>query len=177
MPDTIVHFTVKRKIRWDPEPERAPAPEPEKITEPDAKVKYPQTEVAYQAKPARNGNGHKRNRKRALTGPEKDAMRAFFMRKKGCIQDEDCVTHHSMMDQEVTIFQVTGFISYLHRQVACGSLTFSPSDQTAYVEFMKNRHDLWATYNSPKYVAMRKQNTGKGGPVYTTFPSKIKYAA
>lgn len=102
----------------------------------------------------RTGNGHKIAKKRKLTDQEKDDIRSFFLQKSGMIGDDDCVAHHKAMDQIVTIFQVTGFCTYLHKKVAMGDLTLT--NLPGYVAWMQTRRDLWAQYDSPKYKAMRE---------------------
>jgi hypothetical protein len=102
----------------------------------------------------RNGNGHKTAKKRKLTDQEKDQVREFFLLKSGMIGDDDCVVHHKAMDQTVTIFQVTGFCTYLHKKVAMGDLTLT--NLPGYIAWMQTRRDLWSQYDSPKYKAMRE---------------------
>ena len=102
----------------------------------------------------RNGNGHKTAMKRKLIDQEKDRIREFFLLKSGMIGDDDCVVHHKAMDQTVTIFQVTGFCTYLHKKVAMGDLTLT--NLPGYISWMKTRRDLWSQYDSPKYRAMRE---------------------
>jgi len=102
----------------------------------------------------RNGNGHRAAMKRKLIDQEKDRIREFFLLKSGMIGDDDCVVHHKAMDQTVTIFQVTGFCTYLHKKVAMGDLTLT--NLPGYISWMKTRRDLWSQYDSPKYRAMRE---------------------
>lgn len=111
----------------------------------------------------RNGNGHKVGKRRPLLDPERDSIRTFFMTKGGCIEDDDCVEFHKGMGPgpgavpEVSIFQVTGFVTYLHKEVATGNITFP--DMPKYLNWIQSHRDLWAQYNSPKYSGMRSTKT------------------
>jgi hypothetical protein len=104
-------------------------------------------------KPARNGNGHLRLKKRELTDAERDTIRASFLKVNGEIDEDSCLPIKAECGSEVTIFQVTGFVTYLHRQVAAGATKVR--DIQSYESFLKAHRNLWATYDSPKYRAMR----------------------
>jgi hypothetical protein len=103
----------------------------------------------------RSGNGHKILKKRPLTDSEKDNIRVFFKESNGQIESDACVEYKKLaeVDPDVAIFQITGFVSYLHNRVASGELTLS--NMPAYFEFIKGHRNLWATYNSPRYQALR----------------------
>ena len=109
------------------------------------------------ARAKRNGNGHKSLKIRGLEDGERDLIRAEFMNLNGQIYEDACKPIHSKIDQVISIAQVTGFISYLHGQVIGG--VWQVRDMDAYMTFLQSHRDLWATYNSPKYVAMRARNT------------------
>lgn len=122
----------------------------------------PKFEPADTTKP-RNGNGHKVGKKRSLQDSERDSIRTFFMTKGGCIEDDDCVAFHKGMGSrlgtvpDISIFQVTGFVTYLHKEVAAGNITFP--DMAKYLNWIQSHRDLWAQYNSPKYSGMRSTKT------------------
>ena len=124
--------------------------EPKKVSEPKSiEVIIPSLE------PTRSGNGHKSLKKRDLTDSEKNDIRSFFLNKNGQIENNACVEYKKGMDSEVAIFQVTGFVSYLHLQIACGKLRVH--DMSTYLEFIGSHRNLWSTYDSPKYRAMRRK--------------------
>jgi hypothetical protein len=106
----------------------------------------------------RTGNGHKIAKTRNLNDDEKDSIREFFRDMNGQIEDDACVNYKKGMSTEVTIFQVTGFVSYLHNQVASGLLKLGNMD--TYFDFIKGHRDLWATYNSPRYRVLRAKLEG-----------------
>ena len=122
-------------------------------------IKVTAAEVADRvaARAKRNGNGHKSLKIRGLEDGERDLIRAEFLNLNGQISEDACKPIHAKIDQVISIAQVTGFISYLHGQVMGGA--FQVRDMDAYMTFLQSHRDLWATYNSPKYVAMRARNT------------------
>lgn len=105
----------------------------------------------------KSGNGHKRAKKRNLYSAEKDVIKAAFLKDNGQIAEDKCVEIHETLNPEISIFQVTGYVTSLHRHIARGTLTISNLD--AYINFLQSHRNLWATYKSPKYEAMRKEIT------------------
>ena len=102
----------------------------------------------------RIGNGHSKAKKRDLTSTEKDSLRAEFIACNGQIEDDACVSMKTRcVGADASIFQVTGFVSYLHRRVAGGEIRLR--DIPAYETFIRQHRVLWSTYDSPKYRAMR----------------------
>lgn len=106
----------------------------------------------------RNGNGHTVGFKRKLNDDEKDFIRSEFMKLNGQFEDakKSCTAMLPQMGDEITVWQVTGFVSYLHREIAAGRLQVG--DMPAYMEFLEAHKKLWAQYNSSKYQKLRKQN-------------------
>ena len=103
----------------------------------------------------RNGNGHAKNKVRSLLDGEKDSIRTEFLSLNGQIDEDACVRiKTNKMPPEVSIFQVTGFVTFLHLKVASGE--FNVRDPNAYITFLQSHRDMWARYNSPKYAALRK---------------------
>jgi len=97
----------------------------------------------------RNGNGHKSLKIRDLFDHEKDIIRAEFMNLNGQIKEDACLEIQKKLGEEVAIFQVTGFVTYLHLQIAEGKLEVR--DMMNYLMFLQSHRNRWATYNSPKY--------------------------
>ena len=165
---------VPKLIVGPPSEEQASPPEVSIETNPHSynstkELDLPIPEPVDSQKITRNriGNGHKKSMTRRLTGQERDGLRAFFLSKNGMLEDDDCVQYRSLsMDHVVGIFQVTGFISYLHREVAEGRTVVK--DLTTYEEWMRTKYgQLWAQYNSPRFVDVRNQNKiarAKGNP-------------
>jgi hypothetical protein len=138
--------TVPSK-KADPTPPVTTPPEPLTI----ADITDPSTPAAPKK---RNGNGHAKNKVRSLLDGEKDSIRSEFLTLNGQIDEDACVRlKKNKMPPEVSIFQVTGFVTYLHLKVAGGELDVR--DLPAYLAFLQKHRDMWSRYNSPKYVAMR----------------------
>lgn len=105
----------------------------------------------------RTGNGHKKQFVRKLNNPEKDLIRAQFISVNGQIAEDDCVRLKSRMDSVVAIFQITGFVSYLHREAALGRLPLV--SMGAYAAWMETRYpNLWAQWNKPAFINIRRTN-------------------
>jgi len=125
-------------------------------------------------KAPRNGNGHAINIKRKLNDTEKNEIRADFTRLNGEYEDakKSCTVLLPHMGSEITVWQVTGFVSFLHREIASNG--FTVPDMASYLKFLGNHKKLWAQYNSPKYQALRAKNPGNTSPKFTkgTFPKK-----
>ena len=100
---------------------------------------------------------------------EKDIIRQAFTNHDGIIEDKDCTAIHKLMGQDCTVFQVTGFVTYLHKQVAMGRIILN--NYSNYEASLKKKRSLWTTYNSPKYRAMRKSGSGVAHPQFAAgFP-------
>jgi hypothetical protein len=160
--EELTVISGKRKILWDPEPEPQPAPPPP--PKPIQLVTKPKQEEPLAVQPKRTykqriGNGHKSTKVRDLYDPERDSMRHnLFLPKNGQISDDDCVDFKPQLASEVGIFQITGFISVLHTEVAEGRTQVK--DLVAYENWMRTKYGgtLWARYNNPLYVDARKKN-------------------
>jgi len=116
-------------------------------------------------------NGHKSQKVRDITEGERELIRRkLFMPANGMIGPDACVKFKAAnFPAEITIFQVTGCIVSLHRQVAQGRLELR--DMEAYVKFIRSHRNLWKTYDSPKYQAMRKTRLAEHPVVNTVeFP-------
>jgi hypothetical protein len=72
------------------------------------------------------------------------------------------------LGNEVTVWQITGRISYLHREIAAARLNVPDMDK--YMAFLQAHKELWAQYNSPKYQALRAQSTVNTTPKLSKKP-------
>lgn len=128
---------------------------PEPVEDPIVIVSTPEPKLdgGIEVLKPRSGNGHKIEKVRNLDGSEKNGIRSFFLAKNGCIENDACVEYKKHLSADVAIFQVTGFVTYLHLCVATGKLTLS--NMKNYRTFLKGHRNLWATYDSPKYRALR----------------------
>jgi len=158
---------AKRKIRWEPAvivpapslPEESP---PEIDSQPGIILESNGTQTFVQAKRTykkRLGNGHQSVKVRDLLDGERDSIRKLFLIKDGQIEDDDCVGFKEQVKwEDIGIFQITGFVSVLHTDVAEGIITLK--NLGAYETWMRTKYGetLWARYNLPLYVEIRKQN-------------------
>lgn len=124
------------------------------------KVEHQTIDTKPLAQTVRSGNGHKSEKTRALSDMEKDHIRRFFEAVNGQIRPDACVKLHgslvSLGSPDISIFQVTGFVTYLHGQAMQGLVTIR--DFNRYQTYLQSHRALWAKYNSPRYMAMRAKN-------------------
>jgi hypothetical protein len=171
MADEITIIVAKRKIRWEPAVIEEPAPLPQtSVLDIDAQsdfvieskidgasTLYVQTKRAYKK---RVGNGHKSVKVRNLIDTERYVLRnELFIPKNGQIEDDDCVDFKQLRKwDDVGIFQITGFISVLHTDVASGLLQVD--NLIAYEQWMRTKYGgtLWARYNLQLYNKTRAIN-------------------
>jgi hypothetical protein len=121
------------------------------------------TEVVHQVintapltQTVRSGNGHKSLKVRGLDDAERDKIRRFFLAYNGEIKPDACVSLHKTMSPDLAIFQITGFVTYLHGECRKGLVPLR--NYARYETYLQSHRDQWATYNSPKYVSMRAKN-------------------
>jgi hypothetical protein len=162
MKDVIINLsgTIARKIRWTPQQVEVTVGKspPSVNNEP-----VPDQKIIIQSKTysKRNGNGHRSEKRRPLNDTEKTSLRARFLRKNGQFKDDDCVRFKqdfiSDSINDIGIFQITGFVSYLHREVACGRVLLHNLE--AYLLWMEQKYPgLKNFYNNPKVKEVRLDN-------------------
>lgn len=154
-----------RKIVWDREAA---------VKKLDEEIRKPvQTEsqvVEVIDRPKRNGNGHSTTKKRRLQGDEKDTIRKFFIFQNGQIGDDDCVELlKNQQWADLSIFQITGFVSYLHREAARGRIHIR--DKQAYHQFVEKKYKKSESYKKweakwepPRFTAIAKATISKPRP-------------
>ncbi len=120
----------------------------------------------------RNGNGHATTWKRKLNDNEKNYIHGEFLKLNGEFEDakKSCTAMLPRMGAEISVWQITGFVSYLHREIAANRSQVG--DMDVYMKFLKNHKKLWAQYNSSKYAALRKVNPVDPVIIPITFPKK-----
>ena len=79
-------------------------------------------------KKAKSLNGHKIEKKRKLNDREKNIIRSEFLRLNGIIYEDACLEIKKKLGNDISIFQVTGFITLLHRYVKKGQLSLRDMD-------------------------------------------------
>jgi len=105
-----------------------------------------------------NGNGHRSEFVRKINDLERAILKSAFLHKNGQIANDDCVLFKRQLSQQLAIFQITGYISVLHRYVALGRLELR--DLSAYLNWMEYKYQgLWSQYNNKRFTAVRIVNT------------------
>lgn len=119
--------------------------------------------IIVQPKPTRNykqrtGNGHAVAKVRKLTDEEKTKIRKWYVIKSGMIDKRDCTEFKiDCFPSEITVWQITGFVSLLHNEVAEGVIGLPQI--LSYVNWIKDRQGaLWARWNNPQYIKVRHAN-------------------
>jgi hypothetical protein len=138
----------------------------------------------------RNGNGHTKDKCREITDSERAWLKNKFLCKNGQIEYDDCVTFKSqMVSDTIAIFQITGYVSVLHRYVALGRLELQNLE--AYVTWMRDKYkdqqgrSIWTQYNNARFVTIRARRTAEvqspvteeifDEPVFTTMSRRASY--
>lgn len=105
-------------------------------------------------KEIKNGNGHKIGKKRKLTHLEKQKIKEAFIKVGGIIEEDFCKKIHQNMNN-VSIFQVTGYVTSLHSKVSRKKISIP--DFNTYAQWMRKRRKKWASYKSDRYKAYAKR--------------------
>ena len=123
-----------------------------------ARAKHQTVNTKALTEVVRSGNGHKIAKVRSLNDDEKNHIRRYFQAVNGEIRPDSCVALRNAMPtkSEISIFQVTGFVTYLHGEVMAGLATVR--NLPRYLAYLQSHRAMWAKYNSPKYAAMRLKN-------------------
>lgn len=129
----------------------------QQVSEKNAKLKE-ECNSAYHrltnTKPTvKNGNNHKVAKKRPLTTLERNMIRERFIVQNGQFERYEAAALRTQLNQSVSIFQVTGYITTLHGEVSKGNLTLG--NRSAYDRFIESHRRHWRTYKGKKYDKMR----------------------
>ena len=144
-----------RKINWDPK---------EQIVEPEVPTSAPPPPVQTNPTPSsviqrvKNDNDHRTEMVRKLYDSERTWLKNKFLQKNGQIANDDCITFKGQMISEcIAIFQITGYISVLHRYVALGRMELK--NLPAYLNWMNAKYKgLWNQYVSQRFTEARRIN-------------------
>lgn len=171
-------LSSRRKIVWDSEPER-----PTSIA---AEVKYQSKRKIQklEAPPKEDSsalNGHKALKKRELTDADRAVIRREFLRLSGCLSDKDkiCSMLCETLNEEnrgkpLSVPQVTGYVSVLHRYIAMRTLELTSEQRFKYFKWMEKQYGLWSQYNSDKYRKYRERKPTVPVPA-TSSPQRKRY--
>lgn len=114
-------------------------------------------------KKVRSTNGHVVARKRDLTNSERDLLREIFIENDGRFDYKQCTKDVlPRMGNDVTVFQVSGFLSQIHVEVYKGQLQLK--DPVAYYQLMANKYPRVHERYLKKYGELVGQQTGGNVP-------------
>ena len=157
----------RRKILWDPEPvaevtvtetstqtvvtatiEASPNVTRNAPTGPRRRIRTAHAKTS--------GNGHVVAKTRDLKEFERTKIETkLFIPNNGQIKNDMCVEFKMKhLPDDVTIFQVTGYVTALHGKVARGKLHLQ--NMATYEAFIRQHRTLWRTYDSERYRSMRR---------------------
>lgn len=103
------------------------------------------------------GNKHAKNFQRPLTEREEKVIQREFLKLNGIFEPnrKDCTRICGLLPEEVTVFQVSGHVTKLHRAAKSGELEMP--DRRAYLANIRDHQRHWLTYKGEKYDQMRER--------------------
>jgi hypothetical protein len=156
MPDFMLNLTGnRRKILWEPEPEPVVlAVVPVKMV---AEIKIQKPKVVLPIIPVKypSGNGHKSLMTRELQDQDRTYIKEMFLARSGCLNPKNKICTEWAQYLNLSVFQVTGYVSVLHKYIWTNKLELSPLSKDIYFNWMRGQYKMWARYNSDKYKKYR----------------------
>jgi len=96
-----------------------------------------------------NKNHHSVAKRRPLSDDEKELIRNKFIAFNGMISNNLCTEMMKSLGEDISVFQVTGYIVTLHKKVMEGQIDLR--DLKSYKNYLNAHRAKWATYKSAKY--------------------------
>ena len=115
---------------------------------------------------------------RPLTEKEEALIRREFLALNGVFDPlkKDCTRIKNMLGEEVSVFQVSGYVTKLHRQAVAGELEMG--DRRAYLATLRSHRKHWLTYSGEKYEEMRARVEVNGRkPRFAARPEPVHASA
>ena len=106
---------------------------------------------------------------RSLNRKEERLILREFLKLNGVFvpRNKDCSRIRALLPDDITVRQVSGYVTKLHKQAATGNLEMP--DNRAYRATLRAHRKHWRTYSGDKYDAMRaKDEEKKQKQVYAT---------
>ena len=102
-------------------------------------------------------NKHQVLYRRDLTDHEQTIIKVEFLKLNGIFESlkKDCTRIRAKLGNDVSVFQVSGFVTRLHQQVMAGELEVR--DINAYRAAIRSHRKHWLTYEGDKYDEMRSR--------------------
>ena len=132
--------------------------------------KHPIAKV--QPKEAENKNHHPIAKVRPLNEAEISKIRDRFIELDGVIPNDTWVELKKNMSKDISIFQITGQVVRLHREVAKGTITIK--NKKAYTAAIQAKRNKWKTYNSEKYRLFAERTGARVKKVTNSIAKRVK---
>jgi hypothetical protein len=148
-----VEIVIDRKILWNPKAGAKVAPAPVRVA------------VVPKTMPSNSTvalNKHATLAKRDLEVHEMSIITGEFLKLNGIFEPlkKDCTRIRNLLDDSVSVFQVSGYVFKLHRLVQSGKLEVT--DKRAYMAAIRAHRKHWLTYQGDKYNEMRERVEANG---------------
>ena len=150
-----VDIVIERRVHWNRAAYKAaPTSVPE--------VKREVVEAKLAPRPAQTRdtdkalNKHEALYRRPLTPQEETVIKVEFLKLNGVFEPlrKDCTRIKNLLGDEVSVFQVSGYVTRLHKMAVAGDLEMR--DRRAYLATLRSHRKHWLTYEGEKYDEMRE---------------------
>jgi hypothetical protein len=122
----------------------------------------------------KNKNHHAIAKVRPLSEGEIKKIRDRFIELDGVIPDDTWADLKKTMSKDISVFQITGQVVRLHREVAQGTIALK--NKRAYTAAIQARRDKWKTYNSKKYREFAARTGARVKKVTNAIVKRVKTA-
>jgi hypothetical protein len=115
---------------------------------------------------------------RPLTEKEEALIKREFIALNGIFEPlkKDCTRIKNLLGEEVSVFQVSGYVTKLHKLAREGTLELS--DRRAYLATLRSHRKHWLTYQGEKYEEMRARIEANGRkPRFAARPEPVTAGA
>jgi len=130
------------------------------------------TEIKKKESIVKNKNHHPIAKVRPLTEAEIKKIRNRFIELDGVIPDDTWANLKKTMSENISVFQITGQVVGLHREVEQGTIVLK--NKRAYTLSIKARRNKWATYKSKKYRDFAARTGARVKKVTANIAKRVK---
>ena len=123
----------------------------------------------------KNKNHHPIAKVRPLNEAEISKIRDRFIELDGVIPDDTWVELKKTMDKDISIFQITGQVVRLHREVTKGTITLK--NKRAYTTALQAKRGKWMTYKSKKYQKFARRAGARVKKITNALVKRVKKTA
>ena len=149
-----VDIVIERRVHWNRAAYKATPVVPEtkrEVVEAKRPSPAPQTRDSDKAL-----NKHEALYRRPLNPHEETIIKVEFLKLNGVFEPlkKDCTRIKNLLGDEVSVFQVSGYVTRLHKLAMSGELEMK--DRRAYLATLRSHRNHWLTYEGEKYDEMRE---------------------